>query len=79
MGFGTLLRYIIITIIVLYLINKVGKFLTNLFSGGNQSQSGRQGFNQQSQRRAGNVHVEPNPKQEKKFTAGEYVDYEEIE
>ena len=79
MGFGTLLRYLIIAIIVLYLINKVGKFFTRLFFGESEQKSNERNFSGQNQSKSGNIHVESNAKPEKKFTAGEYVDYEELD
>ncbi len=79
MGIGTLFRYLIIAIIVLYLFNKVGKFFTRLFFGEGEKKTGKRGFDQQNQSKSGNIHVDNNPKAEKKFTAGEYVDYEELD
>ena len=80
---GVLFKYILILIVVLYLINKVGKFFYELFLGSTkesrQNQS-RFSTSSQSSERTNDIHVEPkNSQNSKNFKAGEYVDYEEID
>ncbi len=76
--FFIFLRYVIVAIIILYLVNKVGKFFTRLFFTEEQ-QKRKQGSKQQFNRRDDRSQAEDDPKVNKKFTAGEYVDYEEVE
>ena len=80
---GVLFKYILILIVVLYMINKVGKFFYELFLGSTkesrQNQS-RFSTSSQSSERTNDIHVEPkNSQNSKNFKAGEYVDYEEID
>ncbi|MDB4835268.1 DUF4834 family protein [Cyclobacteriaceae bacterium] len=72
---GTFIKYVLIFIIVLYLINKVGKFFLQLFGGGQEKKTSRQTNSQSGQ--TDRVYVKD--QSQKKFTAGEYVDYEEID
>lgn len=80
---GVLFKYILILIVVLYLINKVGKFFYQLFLGSTkESRQNQSRFktSSQSEERTNDIHVESKKSQNSKnFKAGEYVDYEEID
>ena len=79
---GAAIKFILILIIVLYLINKVGKFFYELFfpnrAKGQNSTSNSQKSARQSDE--GDVHVS-NEKttNDKNFKGGDYVDFEELE
>ncbi len=88
------MKFIIITIIVVYLIRKVGGYFLRLFLGKQMEafqQQQKQQFSQfqqqqrqQQNHREGEIHVDYVPKQKtttKKssdFNGGEYIDYEEV-
>tara|TARA_B110000014_G_C19621358_1_gene328469 strand:- start:178 stop:420 length:243 start_codon:yes stop_codon:yes gene_type:complete len=80
MGIGVLLRYVLVAIIVLYLINKVGKFFTKIFLGDN-SESTKNAFGKKAAnfKETTSSQAEKDSSTNKKFTAGEYVDYEELD
>jgi len=82
---GAVIKYVLIAIIVLYLINKVGKFFYELFFPGKlgekQAANGRSTTSSRQQNyNEGDVHVskEPNEKN-KNFKGGDYVDFEEVD
>ena len=82
---GTVIKFVLILIIVLYLINKVGKFFYELFFPSRveqqRAQSTRKTRTKQSQsNRQGDVHVsKEQSSKHKNFKGGDYVDFEEVE
>jgi hypothetical protein len=83
---GSIIKFVLILIIVLYLINKVGKFFYELFFpnkvGQNTTQSSRKNSSRENPpRKEGKIHVsdEGSSNTEKNFKVGDYVDFEEVD
>ena len=80
---GTVIKFILILIVVLYLINKVGKFFYELFfpdKANMESKQHRQHNTTNEDYREGESYVNHNKSQvTKNFKGGDYVDFEEIE
>ena len=75
MSFGLLIKLILAFVIISYLWKKVGKFFVNVFSN-NTSRAYSNASNQHDRK----VHVESDKNgNKKKFTAGDYVEFEEID
>ena len=63
-------KIILIFVLFIYAIFRIGGFLVKILSFGSDQKRTQQ---------KGNVHVDSNPKQDKKsFDGGEYVDYEDV-
>lgn len=82
-GMGAIIKFVLILIVVLYLINKVGKFFYELFFPGRgkeqQSTNNRQQETGQNNRADDGQTYRTNVQQPKNFKGGDYVDFEEIE
>jgi len=65
-------KVILIFVLFIYAVYRVGGFIIKILSFGSDG-------SQKRTPRNGNVHVDSNPKENKKsFEGGEYVDYEEV-
>ena len=85
---GAIIKFVLILIIVLYLINKVGKFFYELFfpeKAAQQKQRANSSSNQrttsqQQNHREGDIHIpREQSSKDKKFKGGDYVDFEEVD
>ncbi len=78
---GAIIKFILIFIIVLYLIKKVGRFFYELFASPSDE---KKQFNRKKASRKvnqeGDIHFQgERPEKNKKFKAGDYVDFEEVD
>lgn len=79
-----MLKFLLVTILILYLMYKVGFFLLKTVFRHLSGENADEYRNQQKRKpRDGNVHIDYIPKKgkskrKKGATAGDYVDYEEI-
>jgi Na+-transporting methylmalonyl-CoA/oxaloacetate decarboxylase gamma subunit len=81
---GAIIKFVLILIIVLYLINKVGKFFYELFfpekAAQQKQRSNQRTTSQQQDHREGDIHIpREQSSKDKKFKGGDYVDFEEVD
>lgn len=78
---GAVIKFVLILIVVLYLVNKVGRYFYELFFPNREKQQNtnyQQQNSSQDEYRTGGTHANHSQKP-KSFQGGDYVDFEEIE
>ena len=77
MNFGLLIKLVLAFIIISYLYKKVGKFFFNIFA--KQQTESQTSQKKTKEKKSTFFNREKNDDNTKKFTAGDYVDYEEVD
>jgi hypothetical protein len=72
---GTIIKFILAFIIISYLFNKVGKFFIDIFKNRSTERRDKNSSNDTERKTSFNKEGSSN----RSFSAGEYVDYEEID
>ena len=75
MSFGLLIKLALAFIIISYLYKKVGRFFFNVFA--KQQVNSKTSTNDEHQKKT--TFFDKTQKNNKNFTAGDYVDYEEVD
>ena len=81
MSFGLLIKLFVAFMILSYLWKKVGKFFVGVFAGNNSQENYNQNNNYSRQNNSNQKKAQVNTQQSqtKNFTAGDYVDFEEVD